>query len=408
MRILHTSDWHLGKNLENFSRLEEQCKFLEDCVRIVDENDVDLVIIAGDIYDSSNPPARAESLLYSTLKKLSDGKRVILIIAGNHDNPERLSAISPLTYENGIIIVSSLTDILPKGNFGKFKVIDSGKGYVEIEIKEEKAIILTIPYPSEKRLNELFTEEVDEESMQRCYAEKIGKIFNELSSKFRKDTINIVVSHLFVAGGEESGSERPIQLGGSFLVDVSHLPNNAQYIALGHLHKPQQIKSPVPVFYSGSPLQYSKNEVTQSKGAYLVNLKPGKKAQITQIFFKNYKPIEIFRCNGIDEALRICHDYQGKDIWAYFEIKTEEPLPQSKIKEMKRILPDIVEIKPIFPDDEINIEEFEIENKSIEELFREFYLKEKKVEPSRELLELFMKIIKDEDEADQSQNIGTQ
>ncbi len=402
MRVLHTSDWHLGKNLENFSRIDEQGRFLEDFVQIVDKNDVDLVIIAGDIYDSSNPPAKAESLLYSTLKKLSDGQRVILIIAGNHDNPERLYAISPLTYENGIIIVSSLTDVLPKGNFGKFKIIEYGKGYFEIELKGERAIILTMPYPSEKRLNELFTDEIDEEIMQKCYSERIGKVFDKLSSKFRKDTINIVASHLFVAGGEESGSERPIQLGGSFLVDVSHLPNNAQYIALGHLHKPQQIKSKVPIFYSGSPLQYSKSEVTQSKGAYIVDLKPGKEAQITQIFFKNYKPIEIFRCNGIDEAVRICNEYQDKDIWAYFEIRTEEPLPQSKIKEMKRILPDIIEIKPIFPDDEINIEEFEIENKSIDELFKEFYLKEKRVEPSQELIELFMKIIREEDEAHQS------
>ncbi|GAB6184106.1 metallophosphoesterase family protein [Thermodesulfovibrio hydrogeniphilus] len=402
MRVLHTSDWHLGKNLENFSRIDEQDRFLEDFVQIVDENDVDLVIIAGDVYDSSNPSAKAESLLYSTLKKLSDGQRVILIIAGNHDNPERLSAISPLTYENGIIIVSSLTDVLPKGNFGKFKVIESGKGYFEIELKGERAIILTMPYPSEKRLNELFTEEKDEEIMQRCYSERIGKVFDELSSKFRKDTINIVASHLFVAGGEESGSERPIQLGGSFLVDVSHLPNNAQYIALGHLHKPQQIKSTVPIFYSGSPLQYSKSEVTQSKGAYIVDLKPGREAQVSQIFFKNYKPIEIFRCNGIDEAVLICNEYQDKDIWAYFEIRTKEPLPQSKIKEMKRILPDIIEIKPIFPDDEINIEEFEIENKSIDELFKEFYLKEKRFEPSQELIELFMKIIREEDEAHQS------
>ncbi|MCT4621221.1 MAG: exonuclease subunit SbcD, partial [Marinisporobacter sp.] len=97
MRILHTSDWHLGKNLENSSRIEEQEKFIDDFVDLVEENNIDLVIIAGDIYDHSNPPAKAEKLFYKALKKISkDGERIILIIAGNHDSPERLVAASPL------------------------------------------------------------------------------------------------------------------------------------------------------------------------------------------------------------------------------------------------------------------------------------------------------------------------
>src|SRR3712207_5073600 len=100
MRILHTSDWHLGKNLEGASRLEEQEQFIEDFIHIVDENCIDMVIISGDIYDSSNPPAKAEKLFYKALKGISkNGKRLTLVIAGNHDNPDRLSAASPLAYE---------------------------------------------------------------------------------------------------------------------------------------------------------------------------------------------------------------------------------------------------------------------------------------------------------------------
>ena len=86
MRILHTGDWHLGKNLEGASRMDEQELFLKDFIDIVEDNEIDLVIIAGDVYDSSNPPARAEKMFYDTLKKLSkNGERVTLIIAGNHD-----------------------------------------------------------------------------------------------------------------------------------------------------------------------------------------------------------------------------------------------------------------------------------------------------------------------------------
>ena len=119
MRILHTGDWHLGKNLEGASRMDEQELFLNDFVDIVEKNKVDLVIIAGDVYDNSNPPARAEKMFYDTLKKLSkNGERLILVIAGNHDNPERLSAITPLAEEMGILVFGYP---LSKTNKAKYK-----------------------------------------------------------------------------------------------------------------------------------------------------------------------------------------------------------------------------------------------------------------------------------------------
>ena len=95
MRILHTSDWHLGKTLEQYSRLEEQEEFLKEFIEIVKDNDIDLVLIAGDIYDNGNPPAKAEKMFYSTISEItSSGKTAVLVIAGNHDNPERLVAAS--------------------------------------------------------------------------------------------------------------------------------------------------------------------------------------------------------------------------------------------------------------------------------------------------------------------------
>ncbi|MGB9809167.1 MAG: metallophosphoesterase family protein, partial [Caldanaerobacter sp.] len=241
MRILHTSDWHLGKTLENFSRFEEQEKFLDDFVRMAEEYDVDMVIIAGDIYDSSNPPAKAEMLFYNTLKRLANGERVIIAIAGNHDNPDRLSAASPLAYEQGVILLGSIKIVVPTGDFGSFKVLNSGEGFFEVEIKGERAVVIALPYPSEKRLNEIFSESIEEEERQKSYSERVGELFKELSKNYREDTINIAVSHIYVAGGEEAGSERPIQLGGSFTMELKHLPEKAQYIALGHLHKPQRI-----------------------------------------------------------------------------------------------------------------------------------------------------------------------
>jgi len=397
MKFIHTSDWHLGKHLEGHSRLPEQEKFLEDFVDTVEENNIDMVIIAGDIYDTSNPPAQAEKLFYKTIKRLSNnGTRPVLIIAGNHDNPERLSAASPLAYEHGIMIMGNPKSKVETGKYKGFSILESGEGFVEVEINEEKAVILTLPYPSEKRLNEVLSESMDDESRQVGYSQKVGQIFEELSSKFRDDTINIAVSHLFVLGGEGSDSERPIELGGSLVVNKEHLPQNAQYIALGHLHKPQKISEKLNVYYSGSPLQYSKSEISYSKCSYIVDIHPKEKAIVSGVYFKNYKPIEVFKCNSIDEAIQKCEENKDRDIWAYFEIKTDEVIPQSTIKKMKELLPDIIEIKPII----IGIDEYEedidIKEKSMAELFKEFYKNTRELEPKGELMDLFLDITNEE------------
>ena len=241
MRILHTADWHLGKNLEGQSRMDEQEMFLKDFVNIVEENNIDLIIIAGDVYDSPNPPARAEKMFYDTLKQLSrDGERITIVISGNHDSPERLVAAGPLARDHGIIMVGTPKTVIPCGEYGRNKVIESGEGFIEIEINGERSVILTVPYPSERRLNEVIYNSMDDdEEKAKSYSDRIFELFNNLKVHYKEDTINLAVSHLFAMGSEEGGSERSIQLGGSYIVDGSCFPDEAQYIALGHVHKPQ-------------------------------------------------------------------------------------------------------------------------------------------------------------------------
>ena len=229
MRIIHTGDWHLGKNLEGMSRLEEQAEFLEDFIRIVEDNRADLVIIAGDVYDSFTPSAKAEILFYNTLKRLSkDGERLILVIAGNHDSPDRLVAAWPLAQPHGIIMLGTPKSTVPIGTYGRHEVIKSEPGIVEVMIGEEKAVIAAIAFPSEKRLNEVLylgTDE-DEEKLE-SYEARMIQLFTELEKHYRDDTINLLVSHIFVMGSEESGSERSIQLGGSYLINSSIFPKNS-------------------------------------------------------------------------------------------------------------------------------------------------------------------------------------
>ncbi|MCI1945816.1 exonuclease SbcCD subunit D [Clostridium luticellarii] len=401
MRILHTSDWHLGKNLEGHSRMDEQEAFLEDFVRIVNENNVDLVIVAGDIYDSYNPPARAEKMFYDTLKKLSsDGERITLVISGNHDNPDRLVAAGPLARDHGIIMVGTPKSVIPCGDYGKHKVVDSGEGFVEIEINGERAVIITVPYPSEKRLNEVLYNEMEtEKDKVLSYSHKIKTLFDNLSKNFREDTINIAVSHLFAMGSDQAGSERNIQLGGSFIVDGSCLPKKAQYIALGHVHKPQAVPGTGGrARYSGSPLQYNKKEISFKKKCFVIDVKAGEDCSVREVEFKTYKPIEIWRCASVEEAIERCNENSGSSCWVYMEISTDRYIREDEIKLMKTAKKDILEIVPkITGENCIDGDVDSFSHKSFEDIFREFYIKERKVEPDPEIIDLLMSIIGEED-----------
>lgn len=396
MRILHTADWHLGKNLEGHSRLDEQEMFLNDFVNIVEENNIDLVLIAGDIYDSSNPPARAEKLFYDTLKRISkNGERLTIVISGNHDSPERLVAAWPLAMEHGVIMVGTPKTIVEKGNYGKHKVLDSGEGYVEIEINNEKAVILTVPYPSEKRLNEVIYNDMEEDEEKAVsYSDRIHKLFNDLSKHFRKDTINLVVSHLFAMGSVEGGSERSIQLGGSYIVSGDCFPKEAQYIALGHVHKPQIVPGTnKKARYSGSILHYNKKEINFQKKCFIVDVKKGEEAKVTEVPIKVYKPIEIWKCNSIDEAISKCAENKDKNSYVYLEIKTDRYILEDEIKEMKSYKNDILEILPVIKNEDDEDEMEERRERSFEELFKDFYKKERGVEPDEEVVNTLLSIL---------------
>ena len=408
MRILHTADWHLGKSLEKRSRIDEQRKFLDDFIEIAKENDIDLVIIAGDIYDSSNPPAIAEKMFYDTLKKISDnGKRLILIIAGNHDNPERLVASAPLAREHGIIMVGTLKTIIDTGNYGRHKIINSGEGFIEIEINGEKAVILAVPYLSEKRLNEVLYKDMDsDEERIKSYSDRVFSLFDSLKDNYREDTINLLVSHLYAMGSEESGSERSIQLGGSYIVNCECFPKEAQYIALGHVHKPQLVPGTnKKARYSGSPIHYNKKEVSYNKKCFVVDVKANEEANVKEIYFKVYKPIEIWKCENFDDALLKCEENKDRECWVYLEIKVDRYMREDEIKKLKELKKDILEITPIIEnihrDDESAIS---LSEKSFEELFNDFYKKERMGEPDKEIIDLFLNLVYEEENGENETN----
>ncbi|HBP37565.1 MAG TPA: exonuclease sbcCD subunit D, partial [Clostridiales bacterium] len=279
MRILHTADWHLGRSLEQYSRLEEQAAFLDELQQICDREAVDLLLICGDVFDTYNPPAAAENLFYDALERLAgQGRRAVVAIAGNHDNPDRLAAAAPLAYRHGVILLgypSSDVGLLRQRNHGwPDSVEDAGPGYLKIRPAGAgcAATLITLPYPSEARLAALAERQTDESRVQLNYSAKIGQLLGRLAeAHFSAGTVNLIAAHLFMQGGWTSDSERTLQMGAAMLVDPSVLPPATQYAALGHLHRPQGVAgSPVPARYAGSPLAYSFSEADYAKSVCLV------------------------------------------------------------------------------------------------------------------------------------------
>ncbi|MGL5315110.1 MAG: metallophosphoesterase family protein [Peptostreptococcaceae bacterium] len=394
MKFIHTSDWHLGKSLEGYSRLEEQKKFCADFVERVNDLDVNLIIIAGDVYDVTQTSPEVEKLFYSTISKISNnGQRCVLVVRGESDNPYKLGAIAPMAYRQGVIIVENLMTKIEPIKYSGFEILESKEGCVKLSINGEKAVIITLPYTSENEIDDLLFKHNSNYISKNTYSQKISNAFDILEENFTDDSINIAVGHLPLAGGESRSSERNIDFGKKVMVEKRDLPNKAQYIALGHLHKMQMASQRLNAYYSGSPLQYSKEEKEDTKGGYLVEIEANKKPIVEELYFDNYKPIEVFTCNEVKTAMELCEENKDRDIWSYFEIKVDEPISSNYIKRMKETLKDIVEIKPI---SNCKSEYITNNQKSITELFKEFYLFNNGKEIKGELMDLFLEITNEE------------
>jgi len=310
LKILHTADWHLGKKLEYFARLEEQHEVLEEICMIADAQEVDMVIVAGDLYDAFNPPVEASELLYKTLKRLAkNGTRPVIAIAGNHDSPDRIDSADPLARECGIIFIGYPQAHIPTFQIENgFEIVHSDLGFLELRLTQHDfpVRIISTPYANELRLKQYLGAENRAEELNHL----LQQHWQQLADRYC-DTqgVNLLTAHLYMLkrGGEileEPEGERPIKIGNADVVYADAIPAQIQYTALGHLHRYHNIGAPgAPVLYAGSPLCYSFAEAGQQKKVLIMEAQPGQVAQTTQIELQKGRALYRKKFDSIDPAV---------------------------------------------------------------------------------------------------------
>ena len=293
MKILHTADLHLGKKLNKASRLDEQCAVIKELAELADVEDIDVILIAGDVFDASVPPAEAERVFYRSILTLAERGRAVIALAGNHDDERRLCAAKPLAEMQGIVLAGeldytaigggeTLSDPTPPPSLyaladaadylQKQRIKYAGRyGGITVQKGDEKVNIALVPYPSEGRLSRWY-----EQDYTVSYPDRV-KLALEKACEFFDDGYNILCTHLFLSKSETSEA-----LGGLSALPVSVLPQNADYVALGHVHKHLRISKTPLAEYSGSPVQYAYDE-SRTKS---VNIIDTEKRAVTQVVLK--------------------------------------------------------------------------------------------------------------------------
>ena len=400
MRILHTADWHLGKKLDRFSRIDEQRLVLEEICRIADEEQVDVVLIAGDLFDHFTPPADAQQLFYRTVHRLSKGgRRPVVAIAGNHDMPERIEAPIPLAEANAIILLG-----FPHSQANAFeseggvRVTRSEPGFLELVVPghDVPLRLLLTPYANELRLKTFLGGEQGLNAL-------LSDHWQRLSDTYCDDQgVNMLMAHLFFTRdgsaivAEDEGERSILHVGGAPPVPTSIIPKSVQYAALGHLHGHQVVDDAnAPVVYSSSPLSYSFAEAGQEKRVVIIDAEPSKPVNIRTITLKEGRPLLRGEFDSTEAAVAWLQEHPE----AYVELtmRTTTYLDGK----MRKILADaherIVDVVPKIirsdmEEDEANASKGSSAETDMHALFLQYFRSKYGTEPSESILALFREV----------------
>lgn len=377
MKLLHLADLHLGKILQEQSLIEDQEYMLNQIIKLIKKENVETVLISGDVYDRSVPPAEAVNLLDSFLKTLIKELKIkVFIIAGNHDSKDRLGFGSKIFEDEGLYIESKYT-----GNLRK----------VELQDEYGKLNIYMLPFVKPVEVKQFF-----EDDLENNYNIAINKIIGK--EEINKRERNIILVHQFVTAGTiepERTESEVLSLGGIENVDVSNF-NDFDYVAIGHVHRPQKIGRDT-ARYAGTMLKYSFSEINHNKTVSIIEIKEKGDININLV---QLNPLRDMReIKGPLEELIKPENYECGNTNDYIKavITNEEPVYDA-IGQIRRIYPNTLKLeirnsKTINNVEEQNINLENIKKKTELELFADFYKSQNNVELDERQTEIIKNII---------------
>lgn len=272
MKLLHTSDWHVGKTLRGRSRAAEHVEVLGEIASIAEHEAADLVVVAGDLFDTAAPTPESERIVYDALLSLTaERTRPVVVIAGNHDSAHRLAAVAPVFAPHGVTMA------------GAVRRADDG-GVLRLDVAGDEVSIALLPFASQRNVvhaDELMTRDAGD--IAGSYAERVKRIVAALTESFSAGGVNLVLAHLMVMGGTLGGGERSAHTIFDYWVPAAAFPPNAHYVALGHLHRAQRLEGASPLHYCGSPLQLDFGETANDPSVNVVDARPGTPASVRQV-----------------------------------------------------------------------------------------------------------------------------
>ena len=273
MKLLHTADWHVGKTVRGRSRADEHAAVLAEVAAIADAEDVDVVAVVGDVFDTAAPAPESERIVYRALLDLSaHGERPVVVVAGNHDNARRLGAVSPVFDLANVHVASTVR-------------APTGGGVLELTTRAGEPVRLALlPFLGQRHVvHAADLMALDATETGGHYAARLAQIIGALTAGFTPDAVNVVLAHLMVSGGVLGGGERSAHTIFDYWVAGNAFPSSAHYVALGHLHRPQRIEGPCPLWYSGSPLAMDFGEEDDAKAVLIVEATPSTPAAVRSV-----------------------------------------------------------------------------------------------------------------------------
>ena len=329
-RVLHTADWHLGKPLGDLSRDEEHARFLEFLLTLIIDEEVDALIVAGDVFDSANPPQSALRQYYQFLSKLYAARQCsVVIIAGNHDSPAQLEAPREVLETLRASVVGQALDdpvvLLP-------------------DPQEPRLAVAAIPFLRDRDLR-VGQMGQGAESIRQALVEGIARRYADAATLVEKyDLPALATGHLTVSGAKVSDSERDIHVGGLGTVSTKVFPPAFDYVALGHLHRPQLCGDLENVRYSGSPIPLSFGEALDTKSVQMLDFDRDGLASQEAVPLPMWRRLVQMRSrrDELQEIMAAGVELQG-ELETWVEVVIEDPVAGENVLDLVR---DAAEGKP--------------------------------------------------------------